>query len=81
MSAEEQRAHTRWLCRRGMKELDVLLTGFLDAYYDTLTAAEQASFRAVLELPDPDLWSCLVTGQSTGDQALDHVIAHIRDRH
>lgn len=81
MSAEAHPARIRWLCRRGMKELDVLLIGFLEGHYDTLTAAEQASFLAVLELPDPDLWRCLVTGQSSGDPALDHVIARIRDRH
>lgn len=82
MSEESaQRARARWLCRRGMKELDVLLTGFMDAHYDAMTPQEQTSFQAVLELPDPDLWACLVSGHSTGDPSLDHVIARIRERH
>ena len=76
-----QRARARWLCRRGMKELDVLLTRFMDAHYDAMTAQERARFQSVLELPDPDLWACLVSGSSTGDPSLDHVIARIRDRH
>lgn len=45
----------RWRCRRGVKELDVLLTRFLDDGYADLSAAERATFEALLELPDPEL--------------------------
>ncbi len=48
-------ARLRWQCRRGMRELDQLLCGYLDERYREATAAEKAAFAALLELPDPEL--------------------------
>ena len=45
----------RWRCRRGMRELDQLLTGYLKRHYPQASAAEKAAFTALLELPDPEL--------------------------
>jgi antitoxin CptB len=47
--------HLRWRCRRGVKELDVLLTRFLDNGYANLDAAERETFAALLALEDPEL--------------------------
>lgn len=49
----------RWRCRRGMRELDVLLMKFLELRYQTLTQAQKETFEAVLELQDPDLYAML----------------------
>lgn len=50
----------RWRCRRGMKELDRLLTAYLDRDFLSASAAEQAGFRELLELQDPVLYDyCL----------------------
>ena len=48
-------ARLRWQCRRGMRELDQLLSGYLDDRYPEAPAAEKAAFAALLELPDPEL--------------------------
>lgn len=61
MNAEEPRL--RWRCRRGMRELDQLLGWYLDSRYARASAAERAAFVALLDQPDPDLWSWL-TGRS-----------------
>ena len=45
----------RWRCRRGVKELDVLLTRFLDDGYSQLNAQERGDFESLLDLPDPEL--------------------------
>ena len=45
----------RWRCRRGMKELDVLLERYVDQSYHGAPAAEQASFRQLLDTEDPEL--------------------------
>jgi antitoxin CptB len=42
----------RWRCRRGMRELDVLLTNYLDSQFQAAPAGEQAAFRALLESQD-----------------------------
>lgn len=61
-----------------MRELDVLLIGFFERSFDVLTAAEKATFRGVLSLPDPDLQAYLIGGQLSGDPTLDEMLARIR---
>ena len=56
--SEESRL--RWLCRRGMKELDVVMTRYLENRYPQADAKEQAQFRALLQMPDPDLYNLLL---------------------
>ena len=56
---DPQRSRLAWRCRRGTKELDLLLRGWLDCAYDVAGAAERERFAALLELPDPLLASYL----------------------
>jgi antitoxin CptB len=50
----------RWRCRRGMRELDVLLARYVDERFRSASNAEQETFRLLLELPDPELYGyCL----------------------
>jgi antitoxin CptB len=44
-----------WHCRRGMKELDVLLERFARSYLADADAEARALFERFLELPDPVL--------------------------
>ncbi|MCP4391735.1 MAG: succinate dehydrogenase assembly factor 2 [Gammaproteobacteria bacterium] len=57
----------RWLCRRGMKELDLVMSGYLEHYYPNASSEDQARFRALLDMPDPDLYGLLL-GRSKSDQ-------------
>ena len=52
----------RWHCRRGLLELDVVLTRFLDRHFDSLSAQQRATFNRLLDFPDNDLWD-FVTGK------------------
>ncbi len=50
----------KWRCRRGMRELDVLLTRYLAERWPTASQAEQSAFEHFLELPDPEIYDlCL----------------------
>ena len=52
--------HLRWRCRRGMKELDILLTRYLDERYGTAPAEEREAFRGLLDAQDPLIYAyCL----------------------
>jgi antitoxin CptB len=42
-----------WRCRRGMKELDVLLERFAQPHLAAAGAGERELFARFLELPDP----------------------------
>jgi antitoxin CptB len=55
-----QLGRLRWRCRRGMKELDVLLTRYLDEQFGGASAAAQQAFLELLEAPDPVIYAyCL----------------------
>ena len=53
----------KWRCRRGVLELDVILTRFLEQKYDGLSEDELKKFYALLELPDPLLQQWLIYGE------------------
>ena len=55
----------RWRCRRGMRELDVLLERYLAERWPSAPPARRAAFRALLELPDPEL-AALCLGPARG---------------
>lgn len=48
----------RFLLRRGMKELDVMVTRYHNGRYPTAPVAERAAFVRLLEtVEDPDIWA------------------------
>ncbi len=59
-SASPDRGRIRWRCRRGMRELDVLLESYFLHRFDQADAAEQAAFLNLLDCEDPDIWAWLI---------------------
>jgi antitoxin CptB len=50
----------RWRCRRGMKELDVLLARYVEERFCSASSLEQDAFRRLLDTQDPVLYAyCL----------------------
>ena len=68
----------RWLCRRGMKELDVVMSGYLEHYYDSASPEDQAYFKALLELPDPELYGLLLGRNQASDAGMARFIEFLR---
>jgi antitoxin CptB len=59
----------RWRCRRGMRELDVLLERYLDTRWASASEGRRQEFRALLELADPELAAlCLGTVAPSAEQ-------------
>lgn len=75
---DAQMARLRWRCRRGMRELDVMLTRYLDRVWDTASPAERDAFAQLVELQDPELFSYLVGRTTPDEDALRAVVACIR---
>lgn len=69
----------RWRCRRGMRELDVLLERYLQERYPSAPAAEQQAFVALLEAPDPQLFAYVVQREVPVDPEWAHVIDRLRN--
>jgi antitoxin CptB len=67
----------RWRCRRGMKELDHLLTRYLEQGFKTAPAAERAAFEALLELQDPQILAFCMGRAQPADLATATLIQHL----
>jgi antitoxin CptB len=71
------RAKLEWRCRRGMRELDVLLMRYMQRDFDIAAADERAAFETLLSLPDPEILD-LLTGRATAqDLRLEHVVERL----
>ena len=68
----------RWLCRRGMKELDVLLTTYLEQHYSTADEDSQQRFKELLEWHDPDLFTLLMGRTKAPDAQLEAFAERLR---
>jgi antitoxin CptB len=68
----------RWLCRRGMRELDQLLVRYLDRKWRYAPAKERGVFLRLLETEDDKLWRWFLGYESASDAELAHLVEHIR---
>ncbi len=69
----------RWRCRRGTKELDALLSSFLERHYSNLDAAGQRQFSRLLEQEDDRLWDWLSGREHCPDHDLQAIVDVIRN--
>jgi antitoxin CptB len=67
----------RWRCRRGMKELDVLLARYVDEQYPTATPDHQEAFRRLLDSQDPLIHAYFIGRQIPPDAILTSLIRQI----
>lgn len=72
-------ARLRWQCRRGMRELDVLLLDYLERRWAFADEPEKAAFRSLLQLGDDLLIAYLLQGATVEDEALADVVRRLRD--
>lgn len=75
MTAEMEQL--RWRCRRGMRELDVLLERYLTQRFPHAKAAEQQAFGRLLTLEDPLLAGWLIYGHPCPDAELQSLLTSI----
>lgn len=73
----ESRDRLHWACRRGMLELDVLLSNFLNEAYPSLSEADQVLFATFLTYQDPDLMAWIMGRAQPDDPNLAAMAAKI----
>ncbi len=76
MSGEEGRL--AWRCRRGMKELDLVLMRYLRERWPAATVAEKESFERILDLPDPLLAAYLTGRERSSDGEVQELLDQMR---
>jgi antitoxin CptB len=77
VSERADRARLKWRCRRGTRELDVLLERFLEAGGLDGAAPQLAALQRLLELPDPVLVDCLILGRRAPN-GLEEIVERVR---
>ena len=72
------RRRLEWQCRRGMRELDELLGGFMTSGYHRLDEPGRERFSALLEYPDAVLLELLMGRMTAADTDVAHLVGQIR---
>jgi antitoxin CptB len=67
-----------WRCRRGMKELDVLLERYVRSRLPDTSSEERQALTRLLELPDPVLSDYLFGHAAAPEPSLAGLVAAIR---
>jgi antitoxin CptB len=67
-----------WRCRRGMKELDLILERYVREALSGAPDVEQAAFERFLGLPDPLLAGCLIGTQPLADPGMQALATRVR---
>ena len=61
-----------------MKELDVVMSRYLEDYYQSASSIDQGIFKALLEMPDPDLYELLLGRGEENDRERVRFIDFLR---
>lgn len=68
----------RWRCRRGMRELDVLLTRWLERRWEASSPELRRDFCDLLNSEDDLLWDWLLGRSVPPDESLRRIVGAIR---
>lgn len=72
LTAEERRL--QWHCRRGLKELDVILGPFMDEHYRELSLEDKAGFARLVDCEDMDLFNWFMGQHKPSDPGMEHMV-------
>ncbi len=76
-TADAELSRVGWQCRRGMLELDLLLSQFLTTGFARLDAAGRADFLRLLGYPDQIIHSWLMGREPPADAELRRLVTQI----
>ena len=68
----------RWRCRRGMKELDVLLERFAARGLERIEDGDLDALERLLDAPDQDILEWLASASATPPPAMRGIVSRIR---
>lgn len=67
-----------WRCRRGIREMDIVLQDFLSRAYDDLPESDQRLFRDLLDESDLDILNWLMGKEQPASAGLRRIIGLLR---
>jgi len=69
----------KWLCRRGMRELDVLLQRFIEQNAESLAQGAWPEFEPLLQTEDDLLWDWFLDTSSSDAEPYRELLEHVLD--
>ncbi len=75
MTTPDELRRLRWHCRRGMKELDLVMLRILDAVVASASATDLAAFQRLLAIEDPEIWRWVIGKELAPDPEIRRLIA------
>ena len=72
------RRRLRWQCRRGMRELDLLLSDRVERHYATFSDQQRQDLERLLSHQDPLLLAWLMGQQQPTDPVLASLVTRLR---
>ena len=74
----KKKSRLLWRCRRGIKEMDIVLQDFIKDSYDELNNKNKSAFSKLLEEQDLDFLNWILGKDKPEDTALIEIIKKIR---
>ena len=74
---DEHLSRLKWRCRRGMRELDVMLSRYFDDEYPASDPEHKEAFEILLTLQDPEILDLLTGRVIAEDRGLQHVVQRL----
>lgn len=74
----EEKSRILWRCRRGIKEMDIVLQDFIKDSYDELNNENKSAFSKLLEEQDLDILNWILGKDKPEDATLIEIIKKIR---
>lgn len=71
----------KWHCRRGIKELDIVLIWYLNEYYENTHEDDKKAFKELLEFEDPVLYAILLGNVEPANPEQLEVLNRLRNMH
>jgi antitoxin CptB len=66
---------------RGMREMDLIMGRFADACVDAMGPAELDDYERLMEVPDPDLFGCILAEDSPPADLDSPMLRRLREFH
>lgn len=79
-SSEPTISQLRWRCRRGMRELDTLMTAWLKNCWEDADSDARQGFMRLLDSEDDALWDWMTGRDAPEDPALRAAVARVVER-
>lgn len=72
-------SHLRWHCRRGVKELDVVFSNYLENNYLDSNEDMKQAFKALLAMEDPLLLALVMDQEHITDELQNKVLDKMKN--